>query len=382
MMTTTSTTTTSAPPPPAPPRNHHHRRPLMSYRSAILSALEDLKDHQTGSTASSILRRIAEARESQSPGGGVAASTGASASVAAHHVATSRRGRATGRRGGGLVSNVDDYDRDDADDDTSDDDRVDGAIPDDDAPSPPFCMSSFMTSLKSLVRDGTLIRIGGCGSNYGLSDATLWERARTIESRVEERMGRPTTAGGIMEGNDGRRHLRRSLRSYAIATPTMTTTMIATPPAAPDVDVALRREIREGGNVDDVEVDDVVGGRGRHRHPRRDHPREEPPKAPPKRRTAHVKNKIDEAGTVSAVVMTSSRRTASDATTTTPTTTTTTTTTRRRRRGIASRRLRRGGGDRGDGRDDDDGMETDDDTNNLRGVVVRIVPRRVSPRRM
>ena len=239
-----------------------------------------------------------------------------------------------------MAANIDEGIRIEDNDDDSD--RDDCVAPDD---ASPLCMSSFMTSLKSLVRDGTLTRVGGCGSNYRLSDSMLKERARTIETRCEERMGSSLTGDGG-GGTDGRRR-QRTLRSSTATT--------ATPTAA----VIFQREVLGGNDNYDTSVNDV--GRIRYRQ-RRDHPREEPPRELPRRRATHVKNRMGEAETVSAVVTSS---TASDAT-----------------RRIMSRRFRRRSRRDGDGDGgDDDGMETDDDDDHA-GVVVRIVPRRVSPRRM
>ena len=106
----------------------------MPYRSAILAALEDLKDHQTGTPASSIRRRM--------------------------------------------------LDRAAADDG------------DDAAAAASWSDASFRTSLKSLARDGTLVRVGGGGSNYKFSDARLREMARGLEARAEKRMEATTGGGG------------------------------------------------------------------------------------------------------------------------------------------------------------------------------------------
>ncbi|KAL3780391.1 hypothetical protein ACHAW5_006465 [Stephanodiscus triporus] len=189
----------------------------MPYRSAILAALEDLKDHQTGSPASSIRRRMLDR---------------ASAAVAS----SSSKARTGNTNNAAVV-------------DSDVDDAVEAA----------WSTSSFRRSLNSLVRDGTLVRVGGGGSNYKLSDKRLMERARGLEAIAEERM--EATA--------------EDFRTSAAAMAAMA--------AAPC-------EAVPGGNVHD-------GGNLRHRHPR-----EEPPKELPKRRTFHSKIKMGDADTVSAVV--------------------------------------------------------------------------------
>ncbi|KAL3827335.1 hypothetical protein ACHAXA_005081 [Cyclostephanos tholiformis] len=267
--------------------------PPIPYTSEILSALEDLKDHQTGSTASSIVRRIAD----QWRGGG-------------------------GRRGwrGGTSTN-----------------------PPHDA-RPPLCMASFMTSLKSLVRDGTLVRVGGCGSNYKVSDAVLRRRARDLEARADERMGSTTAATG--GGGTTTTVVAHDYRALQSSTAAMTTATAVVP-----------REVLDGNNNNYDDGCDNDRRRKRHYHPR-----EEPPRELPKRRTFHSKIRMGDAETISAVVSSSSSSPAFGETT----------------RKITARRLRRRVGHYDD---DDGGMDTDDD-NDRAAAVVKIVPRRVSPRRM
>jgi hypothetical protein len=213
----------------------------MPYRSAILAALEDLKDHQTGTPASSVRRRM--------------------------------------------------LDRAAADDG------------DDAAAAASWSDASFRTSLKSLARDGTLVRVGGGGSNYKFSDARLREMARGLEARAEKRMEATTGGGG--------RHLADAAAAASVPP--------AAAPAAAPRDVA-------------AVVVDCDGGR---RHRRRQHPREEPPKGSPKRKTFRAKITMADMGdTISAVVPPPR---------------------------------------------DDTMMETDDDRG---AAVAKIVPRRVSPRRM
>lgn len=101
----------------------------MTYRSAILAAIEDLKDHQTGSSASSIRRRIKEHDMEFT----------AAAAVA---------------------------DSDDDDDTTA-------------------CWNEtlFQSSLKNLVARGTLVQANG--SNYKFSDEYLEKRADALRERAE-----------------------------------------------------------------------------------------------------------------------------------------------------------------------------------------------------
>lgn len=115
----------------------------MPYRSAILAAVEDLKDHQTGSPASSIRRRIKDHD-----------------AVFAAAVA------------------------DDADDRTT------------------WNETLFQTTLKSLVATNVLVQVNG--SNYKYSDDRLRRRAEDLRARVrqagsieEERKGRTRAHRGV-----------------------------------------------------------------------------------------------------------------------------------------------------------------------------------------
>eukprot|EP00581_Thalassiosira_minuscula_P017795 CAMPEP_0183723356 /NCGR_PEP_ID=MMETSP0737-20130205/14948_1 /TAXON_ID=385413 /ORGANISM="Thalassiosira miniscula, Strain CCMP1093" /LENGTH=197 /DNA_ID=CAMNT_0025953617 /DNA_START=251 /DNA_END=844 /DNA_ORIENTATION=+ len=120
----------------------------MPYRSAILSAVEDLKDHQTGSPASAIRGRIKEYDPV-------------------------------------FASALDD----------SEDDTV------------AWNETLFQTTLKSLVTKGTLVQING--SNYKFSDEELRARAEGLRARAESmedqrrRAATATAVVGVSGGGGG-----------------------------------------------------------------------------------------------------------------------------------------------------------------------------------